>query len=65
MRIGIDNLKSGISSAVGIIVEGILLAKKASAIVAEARDIDLAEGSALLIQVVTEEAPKIVAAIKA
>lgn len=62
--IGIDNLKSGIHSAVGIVCDGIKLAKKAGAIMAEARDIDVTEGVALIVQVATEEAPRIMAALK-
>jgi hypothetical protein len=63
--IGIDNLKAGIHSAVGILVEGILLAKKANVVIAEARDCDVAEGVALVVQVATEEAPRVMAALKA
>jgi hypothetical protein len=65
MSIGIDNLKAGIHSLVGIVVEGILLAKKAPVVIAEARDVDVAEGVALVVQVATEEAPRIMAALKA
>jgi hypothetical protein len=64
MAVGIDTLKAGIHSLVGIAIEGILLAKKAPAIVAEAKDIDASEGVALVIQVATEEAPRVMAALK-
>lgn len=63
--IGIDNLKAGIHSAVGIVVEGILLAKKASVIVQESKDLNIEEGVSLVVQVATEEAPRIMAALKA
>lgn len=62
--IGIENLKSGIHAAVGIVCDGIKLAKKAGVIIAEARDIDMTEGVALVVQVATEEAPRVMAALK-
>lgn len=63
--IGIDNLKAGIHSAVGILVEGILLAKKAKVIIEEAKDIQIEEGVSLVVAIATEEAPRIMAALKA
>lgn len=65
MTIGIENLKAGIVSAVGIICQGIHLAKKAGVIIAEARDVDIAEGISLIVLVATEEAPKVMDALKA
>lgn len=62
--IGIDNLKAGIHSAVGIVCDGIKLAKKAGAIMAEAKDVDIQEGVTLIVLVATEEAPRIMAALK-
>jgi hypothetical protein len=65
MTTGISNLKSGITAAVGIICEGIKLAKQAKVMVEEARDLDITEGISLVVQVATEEAPKLMAALKA
>jgi hypothetical protein len=65
MAVGIETLKASIHSLVGIIVEGIFLAKKAPVVIAEARDCDVAEGVALVVQVATEEAPRVMAALKA
>jgi hypothetical protein len=62
--IGIDNLKAGIHSAVGIVCDGIKLAKKASVIVQESKDLDISEGVALIVLVATEEAPRIMEALK-
>lgn len=60
----IDNLKFAIATVTSMICEGIALAKKASVIVEECKDIDLAEGSAIVVDIVTVEAPKIIDAIK-
>lgn len=63
--IGIDNLKAGIHSAVGLVCDGIKLAKKANVIIQEAKDVDLQEGVALIVLIATEEAPRIMEALKA
>lgn len=65
MSVGIENLKAGIVSAVSIVCQGIHLAKKAGVIIAEARDVDISEGVALIVLCATEEAPKIMDALKA
>ena len=64
MSVGIENLKSAIHGVCSIIVEGIAIAKKAGTIVAEVKDIDIAEGVSLVVEVATTEAPRILSAIK-
>jgi hypothetical protein len=63
--LGIENLKEGIHTTVMLICEGIKLAKKASVIVAEAKEIDLSEAMILIVDAATTQAPKIMEALKA
>lgn len=63
--IGIETLRDGIHTVVMLICEGIKLAKKAPLIVKESKDIDLTEAVALIVDVATTQAPKIMEALKA
>lgn len=63
--VGIENLKKGIHLVVGMICDGVVLAKSAKDIVAEAKDLSIDEGVSLVVTIATEEAPRIMAAIKA
>jgi hypothetical protein len=65
MSVGIENLKAGIVSAISIVCQGIHLGKKVGVILAEAKDVDVSEGIALIVLVATEEGPKIIEALKA
>jgi hypothetical protein len=63
--LGIENLKAGIATTIMLICEGIKLAKKASVIIAESKDLQLDEGLMLIIDAATVQAPKIMEALKA
>jgi hypothetical protein len=64
MTVGIENLKSCVHGVCSIIVEGIAIARKASAVIGEVKDLDIAEGVALVVEIATTEAPRVIGALK-
>lgn len=64
MARGIDSLKSVIHSVCNVVIEVVAIAKTAGEAVLDAKDISLTEGTAIIIEVATVEAPRILGAIK-
>ncbi len=62
--VGIENLKSLVKNVFEISKIVIRTVKVAPAIKAEIADIDVAEASALLVQVVVEEVPAVITELK-